>query len=247
MGRSDKHSSGSSKGNWKSSLYAALLVAVILGGMIGMIIWFPSYQIALMFYPAVTQADTAQPGHWIGRRAADDIPRLTSLSQLEDGSYDSLTYLTVETDHIIPLSYYELKDSSYSRRSSRRSRRRPLPVYTHSPTVNVMYYAQYCVVELEDGSYIGAYLDSSYSTLFGKVQLPIGQVSNASNVGKELFTEAAALYSIPTDRMLTMHDDSYYKKINLLDIGIRILAVVLVPVVVFACIFVKIIIKKRNK
>lgn len=226
------------KRDWKSGILVAAAVAVIGGGMAVMLIWFPSYQTALMILPAVTRADTAQPGHWNGRRAAEDIPRLTGLNQLEDGTFDGSTYLTVETDQLIPLSYYKLKDISDSRRSgsngyAQRRSGRPLSVYTDFAGVNAMYYGQYYLAALGDGSYIGAYLDSSYHTAFGKVQLPIGQVRSASNVESDLLMKAAGTYSVPTDCLLMMHDDSYYENIKMLDHGIRLVAIVFVPAVAF--------------
>lgn len=224
--------------SWKSTISAAVMVAAIIGGMGVMLRWFPSYQIALLFWPEVTQADVMSPGYWNGRRAAEDIPRLTSLSQLEDGTYDGLTYLTVETENLIPLSYYKLKDSTDSRvtgwngTAQSRGGRAPLPLYAHFAGVNAMYYGQYCVVELEDGSFIGAFLDSSYTTAFGKVQLPVGKVVSAGSQEAQVLREAAVTYAIPADRLLLMHSDSYDDDIKLLDQAIRLIGIMLVPAVI---------------
>lgn len=234
--------------DWKNNIFAAVMVAFIIGSMAAAIFWFPSYQIALKFLPAVTQAEVmSQPGDWLlGSRAAEDIPRLTGISQLEDGTYDSTTYLTVESDDLIPLSYYKLKDTSdgYARRSRRRSNRRPLSAYTDFPGVYTMYYGQYYLVELEDGNYIGAFMDSAYTSAFGKVCLPVGQAVRAGNQEAELLAEAAGTYPVPTDHMLMMHSSRNYENIKMLDLGIRFLSIAFVPAVLF-CLGMLYVLKKR--
>lgn len=234
--------------DWKNIVMVAAFIIIAVGGMLAMLFWFPSYRLAVWLLPAVTQEQIAAKSYydWRGRRASDDIPTLTSAEQLCDLTY--VTYLTLSTDEIIPLGLYKLKDSTDSRQTTTgRRRTRPLREYVNSPSVNAMSYGQYCLVKLEDGSYIGAYLDSSYATALGRVQLPVGQLEHADSREKALLAEAKRDYPVDTDRLLVLHSFEDYPDsiLKLLDIGIRIAATALVvPVVLGGWVVVALLRKK---
>ena len=230
------HSAG--KGEAKSNLLAAAVVVLIVGWMGGMLFCFPSYQAAQLFLPKVSRADLAadELHDWRGRRAAGNIPRLTGTAQLEDGTFNGLDYLTVETEEIIPLGHYRLKDFSDSRpeatlRAQARTGRRPLREYVEFAGPTAMFYGQYALIRLEDGSYLGAYLDASYSTVLGPKRLPIGRTERVGTRSREYawLAEAARRYPVTLDYLLVMHSDTTYPDIKPLDYGLRGLVVVSLP------------------
>lgn len=67
-------------------------------------------------------------------------------------------------------------------------------------------------------------------TRCSKVRFPIGQLEYAGSREKILLAEAAKDYPVDTDSLLVLHSVENYSDVKLLDIGIRIAAVALVPV-----------------
>ena len=231
------------------TLLIYMIAALILLGIGGFTLKFPSGLIIRMFLPTITNADlTANPYRdFSGLKAGGDIFRLESTEQYEDGTYTGLDFVTVETSVIIPLKAYRLKDASDKYDSNvylagrRAFKGRPLAEYTEKPARRQYLYGRYYLLGLSDGSYVAAYLDQSYEIqhlLQKKIQLPIGRLRMAS-AQEKIFLEAVAdEYSVNTGKVLYMINDDSVEDLKFWDLVIRAGALLIVITAAFA-IFVK--------
>lgn len=147
----------------------------------------PTKPITDIFRGKVTQAEI-ENGYYmnfVGKIGADDVPILTSKDvtlgsddteksdsivgydyDTDDGDYDAFV---VETENIIPLNYYELRNSDWQNMARRSSRGRTIgtieiPLKTENPLFFYDFlYAGYYLVELDDGSYVTAFMNQDYA------------------------------------------------------------------------------------
>ena len=190
-------------------------VMVALGALfwIFCVAQIPTKQIINVFRTEVSQAElesvSTASNKYLGREAADDVTRITS-KMIEHG--EVFSSFAVDTLDIIPLDQYQLKDDSSARSSRGRSTgsitRRD---GTDSPLFYEKFlYGQYCLIELDDGSYMVGYMDSDYMKFnFKETTLPVGMLVLSDSSYARTWIEDLSLDGkiIHTNFVFMMHDD----------------------------------------
>lgn len=176
--------------------------------------------------------------NFVGKIGAEDVPILTSddLTNLEvRDSYD----FVVKTDNVVPLGYYKLRNSDWSQIARRTSRGRAYGVINIPKQIeNPMFfydflYAGYYLVELDDGSYIAAFMNQDYAN---NKTLPIAYKDRMSSDIEEDIIRLANentdinIDDINLDNILIMQVDESDYGADFLDLGIRIVATFILAV-----------------
>ncbi|MFI3176424.1 MAG: hypothetical protein R3Y67_02900 [Eubacteriales bacterium] len=176
--------------------------------------------------------------NFVGKIGADDVPVLTSDDLTSFEIRDSYDFV-VETQTVIPLGYYELKNSDWSQIARRTSSGRAygvinIPEQTENPLFFYNFlYAGYYLVELDDGSYIAAFMNQDYAN---SKTLPIAYKDRmSSNLEDDIIRLAnenmdISIDDINLDYILIMQVDESNFVADLLDLGIRIVATFILAV-----------------
>ncbi|MGN0305034.1 MAG: hypothetical protein ACI4D2_02650, partial [Lachnospiraceae bacterium] len=198
-------------------IYIVAAAAWLLAGWL--VLNFPSWFMVHSFIPRIEQSDIAANPYtdYCGYRAGEDIPRLESMKEYEEGIYNGLDFVTVKTSEIIPLNVYRLKNPADINRRAENYRemryswlKKPLKQYTKRPQHSKYLYGRYYLLGLSDGSYVIAYADMAYgaAAFWGrKVTFPIGRLRTANSKEKELLLEIAEEYPVNTEKILYMIND----------------------------------------
>ena len=221
------------------------LVVVLLWLTAGLFIWkFPAWFILHGFLGEVTQADMEANPHtdYSGYRPGEDIPRLTSMEEYEQGTYTGLDFITVETTEIIPLDIYRLKDpadinsTEQYRGRGRAFSAKPLAKYTTHPARRGYLYGRYYLLKLRDGSQVIAYADRAYELVAGlgnTITFPVGRLQMSTVNEEEMFEKAEETYGVNTERIFYMINDRNISDWNFMDLFIRVTASGIVVIVSF--------------
>jgi hypothetical protein len=230
-------------------IYIAVLAVWLLAGWF--LLNFPAWFVVHSFVPKITQSDITNNLYtdYTGYRAGEDIPRLKSAKEYEEGVYTRLDFVTVETANIIPLDAYRLKDpadvnSTEQYVGGRRTYSgQPLVKYTDHPRRRSYLYGRYYLLELEDGSYVIAYGDRGYGAVsfLGKtITFPIGRLQSANSPEQQLLEDVGETYPVNTEEILYMINDDKVGEWNFLDLLIRCAAFAIVVAVFLIFIIIKV-------
>ena len=240
-----------------SDVRAWVIVIVLLAGTC--LVSFPSGLVLDLFWDKVEMSDIEQIGedHYYGQLAGlpagESIPVVENVEQCSDVFLEALTF---ETDSIIPLDAYYLKNShrtSYTRRSrSGRPVTVHIPMYqTHGNPWTGIRYNRYYLLGLPDGNYVLAFLDDSYYIKYllnGKVQLPVGHLSWMNANQKEMFAPYIEEYGLDDRDILIMFSESRFIQYEVLFYVIAGAFYVIVEAVVIALIvFIFSLFEKKKK
>ena len=136
----------------------------------------------------------------------------------------TLDYITFETDSIIPLDFYSLKNTAeqnYTSRTRRRTIHIHRSVYTTNPFLGMdKVYNRYYLVKLPDGNYVLSYLDDAYYVkyrLAGKVQLPLGRVVQMMANEREYAETHLSEYGLDEELILDMFAEERYEQQDFLN------------------------------
>ena len=165
---------------------------------------------------AETKQNLIKP--YTGKPAGEDIPRMTSADELEGLTENGC--VTVVPKKIIGTGIYGLKPwvdpykITKGRASGGRlySTGRKAPEVTDALTIRAPYYREYCLIELEDSSYIVAQLDASFQKEIERgsaVTLPIGKKKINSKEVRTYIEEICSQYGADNTYTLYMADDEW--------------------------------------
>ena len=237
---------------------AVYLVVGLLWLLVGLfILKFPSWLILQPFLGEAAQADIeANPyTDYSGYYPGQDIPRLKSMEEYEQGIYTGLDFLTIETAEIIPLDIYRLKDpaDSYSTDQyigrGRAFSAKPLAKYTTHPARRSYLYGRYYLLKLEDGSQVIVYADRAYElpAMLGiTVTFPIGRFQMSTVDEEMMFAESAEAYGVNAERIFYTINDNKISDWNFMDLLIRAAVFGLTAIVSFLVLWIGAR-RKRNK
>lgn len=162
-------------------------------------------------------------GQLAGLPAGEGVPVLEDIEQYRDIAYE-LDYITFETDSIIPLDFYSLKNTAeqnYTSRTRRRTIHIHRSVYTTNPFLGMdKVYNRYYLVKLPDGNYVLSYLDDAYYVkykLAGKVQLPLGRVVQMMANEREYAETHLSEYGLDEELILDMFAEERYEQQDFLN------------------------------
>lgn len=155
---------------------------------------------------------------YAGKTAGDDIPHITSASELEQISPNE--YVTAVPKNVIETGVYSLKPwvDPYKITKTRTSGRgiystgRKAPEVTDTLTATAPYYREYYLVELEDGTYILAQFNTSYKDAVKNgdtITLPIGLRKTNSNEARTYLEEICSQFGADVTYTLYMVDDEW--------------------------------------
>lgn len=193
-------------------------------------------------------------GQLAGLPAGEGAPVLEDIEQYRDIAHD-LDYITFETDSIIPLKLYSLKDTA-DQNSVSRSRRRTIHIRRSIYTTNAFLgmekvYNRYYLVKLPDGNYVLSYLDDAYYVkykLAGKVQLPLGRVVQMTAEEEKYTADYVDEYGLDEKLILDMFAEERYEEQGLLNTVVPFAVATGVAVVLLAVMIVlEKIIEKKSK
>lgn len=224
---------------------AVYLVTALLWLAAGLfILKFPSWFILHAFLGKVTQADIEANPHtdYSGYRPGEDIPRLKSMEEYEQGTYTGLDFITIEPTDIIPLDIYRLKDPADIHSTDQYIGRgrafsgKPLAKYTTHPTRRSYLYGRYYLLKLEDGGQVIVYADRAYelAAMFrSTVTFPIGRLQMSTADEEQMFAEAGETYGVNTEKIFYTINDRKISDWNFMDLLIRAVSFGLVVIVSF--------------
>ncbi len=183
---------------------------------------FPSDLVLNLFCGRMGKAELEELeydyGQMAGYPAGEGVPVLENMEQLNACK----SYITFETDSIIPLNAYKLRsasdktDNTYRRRGRPVSSGRQWPTYSSTrPLTKAYIYNRYYLVRLPDGSYMAAYLDDAFYwqyKLSGKVQLPLGLVKDMHIQESQLLSPSLEKYGAGGEKILLMFSEERYEE-----------------------------------
>lgn len=149
----------------------------------------------------------------IGNFSNGWVEKIQSASEFyEKNSYD---YIVVQAKKAIPTGVYTRKTwiGPYDGSSRVRKRKNPIPQVTTKPFGDIEYMHQYYLIELMDGSYINAILESQYVKKINDTKdftLPIGKQIGITKQAKSLLQKQNIQYDVQFSPVLYMIDDQWY-------------------------------------
>lgn len=217
-----------SKGKKLLEKYVITALVIIIFLLWMFLFWtFPVSLVMDLFQEELGAAELAGVeynwGQLAGLPAGEGVPLLEDIEQFQDIAYE-LDYITFETDSIIPLDFYSLKDTAeqnYTSRTRRRTIQIHRSVYTTNPFLGMeKVYNRYYLVKLPDENYVLSYLDDAYYVkykLAGKVQLPLGRVVQMTANEREFVEDSLAAYELDEELILDMFAEERYEQQDFLN------------------------------
>ncbi len=183
--------------------------------------------------------------NYVGKFGDDTVPVFKSSYIIGNENYDydadlPLTVYNVQTEEIIPIGYYQLKNSDDTTigGSSYKNRNRitRLDNYTDDPFfIYKFLYGEYYLVKLDDGSYITAFMNRDYAY---SNTLPLADLESiGSNLEEDLMEAVTKNTDIPLENInfeysLVMQPDEANTADGFFDIMVRILITGVTAIVV---------------
>ncbi len=228
----------------------AIISAVVFFADLYLLCVFPSNLILDLFWGKVGKEEIENLEYNYGQLAG--IPAGEGVTVLENigqyGELESREYITLETDSIIPLDAYRLKsdgdktDNTYRRAGNRvRSGRQWSTYSTTRPLTKGYIYNRYYLVKLADGNYVMTYLEDAYYwkyKLTGRVQLPLGRVTDLLSQEKDLLKPYLQAYGLDEEKVLVMFSEERYVQHKTLYKAVQLAIFVSVLAIYFAVVLV---------